>query len=193
MAQRYFSNFPLVNYNDSAVRNIVLKSQLFKSIIATAGAFYTYVVRDGERADTIAFDYYGHSDYSWLVYFSNSIVDPYFDWPMTDLQINDFIVKKYGDIPTAQSQVAYYYYDTTSQLATSDSEYQYNLNYRMETDTYNYMSNTNNQVTFTSSLWLPKYAYDYELEKNDDKRNINLINNTYLNQINREISNIFKK
>lgn len=189
MSQKYFSNFPLINYNDSATRNIILKSQFFRSVINSAGAFYTYVVRDGERPDTIAFDYYGHSDYSWIVYFSNNIIDPYFEWPMDSFQFEEFIIKKYGSIPAAMEEIVYYVYNDAIDL--DDPEYEYNLSYKMDTITYNYR--VANDPSFQVNRWIAKNAYDYELEKNDDNRNIKLLSSVYLNQINREISNIFKK
>ena len=189
MAQKYFSNFPLINYKDSATRNIILKAQFFRNVINNAGAFYTYVVRDGERADTIAFDYYGHSDYAWIVYFSNDIVDPYFEWPMDTFQLTEFTIKKYGSIPAAMAKIVHYVYDPS--VNPSDPEYEYNLSYILDIDTYAYRAA--NDGSFQANLWIAKSAYDYELEKNDDLRNIKLIDSSYLNQINREISTIFKK
>ena len=189
MSQKYFSNFPLINYNDSATRNIILKAQFFKQVIDSVGAFYTYVVRDGERPDSIAYDYYGHSDYSWIVYFSNSIVDPYFEWPMDSFQFQEFIIKKYGSIPAAMEEIVYYVYNDA--VDPTDPEYEYNLSYKMDTVTYNYK--VANDQSFQVNRWIEKNAYDYELEKNDDNRNIKLLDSAYLGQINREISNIFKK
>jgi len=189
MAQRYFSNFPLINYNGSSARNILLKSQFFKSVIDNVGAYYIYTVQDGERPDTVAANYYGHSDYTWVVLFSNQIVDPYFEWPLTSLQLNEFITKKYGDIPSAQSTIVHYTYD--SKVNVNDPEYQYNLSYIMDIDTYNYK--VANDSGFMASYWIAKSAYDYEVERNDSARSIRLISSRYLNQVNREISTIFKK
>ena len=61
----------------------------------------------------------------------------------------------------------------------------------MDTVTYNYK--VANDPSFQVNRWIEKNAYNYELEKNDDNRNIKLLDSAYLNQINREISNIFKK
>ena len=61
----------------------------------------------------------------------------------------------------------------------------------MDTVTYNYK--VANESSFQVNRWIEKNAYDYELEKNDDNRNIKLLDSAYLGQINREISNIFKK
>ena len=189
MATRYFSNFPLVNYNDNFARNILLKSQFFKKIIESIGAFYTYTLKDGERPDTVAFDYYGSSDYTWLVFFSNQIVDPYFDWPLDNLTLDNFLIKKYGSLVEAQSEIAYYTYDPLHD--TTDPDYEYNLNYRMDPETYDYK--VLNDSTFLPIYWIAKSAYDYEVEKNDDRRNIRLLDNKYLNQVTSEITKIFKK
>ena len=189
MSKKYFTNFPLVEYNGSAARNILLKSQFFKQVLSSSSSFYSYVVRDGERPDTIAYDYYGSSDYAWLVYFSNSIVDPYFEWPLTDRQLDEHMVKKYGSIEEAQKTIVYYTYN--ADVNPNDVQYDYNLTYNMDKATYDYK--TTYDASFQANLWTAKTAYDYEIQKNDALRPIRLLDSDYLTQVNREISNIFKK
>jgi len=194
MSKKYFTNFPLIEYGGSTARNILLKSEFFKQVINSAGAFYTYVVRNGERPDTIAYDYYGSSDYTWLVYLSNVIIDPYFEWPLTDLQFDEYIVDKYGTMSNALQTVVYYEYNKNID-PTTDDEYEYNINYKMDKDTYAALTdptNPNYDAT-VAAKWIAKSAYDYELDKNDSLRPIRLLDVSYLNQVNREISNIFKK
>lgn len=190
MAQRFFSNFPVINYQDSAVRNILLKSQFFKSVINYAGGFYMYDVRDGEKPNTVAYDYYGHSDYTWLVCFCNNIIDPYFDWPLDQNEFEDYLTNKYGSVIEAQQEVLYYYYDRDAN--PDDINYEYNLNYKLSAASRQSLID-NNDSSFNSSYWLPKTAYDYELEENDAKRSIRLLDRGYLPQVTREISDIFKK
>lgn len=56
MATKYFKNFPLIRYNDTLVRNIMLKSSFIGNLNLGDTAFYTYEVKDGERPTTVAFN-----------------------------------------------------------------------------------------------------------------------------------------
>lgn len=180
----FFSVFPKIAYNGKVARNIILKSQFFRSVLSQVDVFYPYVIKDHERADTIAYNYYGDSDYIWLVYFSNEIVDPYFQWPMNNADFEEYIVKKYADIPTAQSTIVHYKYDPT--VDPADAEAYYRKNYKLSVDSYNAMT------TLEKSYWDPVYAFDNEFNINESRRNIRLFNNDYLPRVEQELVKIFK-
>lgn len=74
----------------------------------SAHAFYPYQLEDGQRADTIAWKYYNDPYTAWLVYFSNDVVDPYYDWNLDQSAFDDYIVDKYGSIANAQFRIAEY-------------------------------------------------------------------------------------
>ena len=194
MSQYLFKNFPFVNYNGNLQRNIILKANFLQNIINSYNSFYPYVIKDGERADTIAYNYYGDSNYYWLVYLSNQLVDPYFEWPMTNLQFDSYINKKYGSMVAAMSTIDHYVYTPQPNLA--DNESLYNTNYIMLPTTYNQLVSEYGSKTdmndFNPSEWIAVSAYDNEFQKNEDNRTINLISKIYLGQIESEISKIFK-
>jgi len=83
MSRQYFKNFPIVNYNGISLRNIMLKSSFIREILLSS-SLYDYTVPEGERITTVAYDYYGSVDYAWLIMISNQLIDPYFQWPMTE-------------------------------------------------------------------------------------------------------------
>lgn len=64
-----------------------------------------YQVINGERADNIANKIYDDSYMTWLIYYANKTIDPYYDWYINDDTFNDFIVGKYGSIETAQKTI----------------------------------------------------------------------------------------
>ena len=49
-----------------------------------------------ERPEDIAEYYYGSTDYTWLVYMSNNILDPYHQWPMAEADFINYLIEKYG-------------------------------------------------------------------------------------------------
>ena len=169
MATQYFKNFPLVFYNDVKLRNIMLKTNIIREIFLTDTNFYTYEVRDGQKPVSVAFDYYGSVDYTWLVLMSNQIIDPYFDWILSNEEFDSHLIKKYGSIPAAQSTIV---------------EYRDILGNYVSLDTYNY-------YTLISSVMIsnltPVYAIDKEFELNEQKRNIQLIDSVYANKIATEL------
>jgi len=197
MSKYFFKNFPYVNYNDKVARNLILKAVFFKKVIDSFSAFYPYTIKDGERADTIAYDYYGSSDYYWIVHLSNEIIDPYYEWPLTETQLTDYLVKKYGSPAQADAIIDHYVYNEQPNI--TDVEYYYNTYYNMEPETYNKLveqytadPNTTDMKDFNPSLWTPVTAYQAEIDLNERRRNIKLISKVYLNQIDREISGIFR-
>jgi hypothetical protein len=117
----------------------------------------------------VAHNYYGSVDYAWLVMISNQMIDPYFDWVLSDEEFQEFIVKKYGSITAAQTLVVEY--------ADSISDERYSL------DTFNYVFSGDD-----FDGWLvPVYAYDKEFDLNEQKRNIRLIDKTFSKQITLEL------
>lgn len=183
MASLYFQNFPRIKYNSKFTRNILLKAKFFKDAIENKSVFYPYTIKEGERPDTVANDYYGDSNYYWVVLLSNDILDPYFDWPMTQEQFDAYIIKEYGSIPIASQTVSHYKYNEFDK--ENDVESVYKETYKVAPETYEAMS------VLDKSYWEPVYAYDYEFDLNEARREILLLSVQYLPQIEDEISRIF--
>jgi len=104
----YFTNFPVINYLDNPAINLLASVKIRDVVKNNVNVFYPYVVKDGERPDHIAADYYGDARYSWLIYLANDIIDPYYQWPMPTGDFKKFIVKKYGTIEKATEQILFY-------------------------------------------------------------------------------------
>lgn len=103
-----FSQFSIVNYKGTPLRNIITKVKFADLIKNTGAVFYPYTVVDGERPDNIAANYYEDPRYSWIVYMSNDITDPYYDWPLTTQEFEKHILEKYGDRSTAMDTIIHW-------------------------------------------------------------------------------------
>lgn len=172
MTTEFFSNFPIIDYDGIKLRNIVLKSKMIKEILERNDLFHPLTIEDGERADTIAHDYYGNSELYWLVYMSNDIVDPYYDWPMTYQEFLAYINKKYGSIPEAMSTIIHW--------RNPDHDY--------------IMSTYSKQNLPAEAIigWnTPVYAYDHEMAINEAKREIRLIDKGLVQKVVSEIGRIY--
>lgn len=97
MAGEYFNNLPQINYQNTLVRDITRRVNFLKSTIENPYVFLPYTVKQGERAEDIAYHYYGNANYSWLVYLANNMIDPYHEWPMDPDTFDNYIIEKYSE------------------------------------------------------------------------------------------------
>lgn len=118
----FFKKIGTINYNDQIVNNLLVSVRFKEIVESKAAVFYPYTVKDGDRPDTIAAFYYDDDRYDWVVYLSNYVFDPYFEWPLGADNFNNFIISKYGSKETALSDIKFYrnaWYDDDSILSTS--------------------------------------------------------------------------
>jgi hypothetical protein len=98
----YFSKFPVINYslNDGETSFTVL--DIFRRIraddlnIKTSLAYYTYDVDSTDTPEIVADRIYNDSGLHWIILLTNEIIDPRWDWPMSDQQLIKYTKNKYG-------------------------------------------------------------------------------------------------
>lgn len=95
MAGEYFDKFPNISYNNVLVRDITRRVKFLKQTIQNPYVLLPYTIQEGERAEDIAYHYYGDPNYAWLVYLANDIIDPYNEWPMDEETFRNYIIDKY--------------------------------------------------------------------------------------------------
>ena len=157
-----------------------MKRVRFKpSVIENITDYYPYYVKEGERPDIVSFQKYGTVAYAYLILLLNNIVDPLFDWPLPARQFENYIIEQYGSIATAQATNKYYYQIVRAEVArTGVSERVPEYKIIVDQTTYN---------SLDSSVRSAQNVYDYEVELNDNKRNINIINPDFIQDIDYEV------
>ena len=188
----YFTNLPKVGYDingtgkDSflSVTNI-MKSVRFKpSVLEDITDYYPYYVKEGERPDIIAHAQYGNIGYAYLIMLVNDIYDPNFDWPLSSQIFEKFIINKYGSVTTAISGVKHYYQIVRAEVArTGTSERIPEVKFVVDETTYDALD-SGDRTTLSN--------YDYEVELNDAKREIKLINSAFIRDIDYQIKRTLK-
>lgn len=93
----YFINFPTVIYDSETVVDITRRASLSENTSKNPYVFLPYTVKDNEKPEDIAYYYYGDVGYTWLVLFSNKIIDPYFQWFLDESDFNNFLIEKYKE------------------------------------------------------------------------------------------------
>ena len=110
-------------------------------------------------------------EYSFL---ANDIVDPYHQWPLTNSQFNESMKAKYGSLETARSKILHYKQVNPAKnnepTGTTISKETYDLH---TGGTVGVLPGITKAVN--AANYKPVYAYDYEQELNDAKREIRLV------------------
>lgn len=109
---KYFTNLPIINYSNTYVRNLLSRVKFTDEFLNDGLNFYPYVQQEssasGLRYENLAFDYYDDPDDGWVIWMTNSVVDPYYDVCLSQDDFDKFIEKKYGSIRAAQQTIKYY-------------------------------------------------------------------------------------
>ena len=107
MVERYFEKFPITNYSNNNVVDITKRSTLLNNVYNNPYVFYPYEIIN-ERADQLSYRYYGDQFQSWILYLSNKIMDPYYEWYLNDSEFNNFIISKYETFEMANIKVKFF-------------------------------------------------------------------------------------
>ena len=105
---KFFNKLPIISYNGQVARNFLARARLTEQTRNNHNLFYPYTVTEQDRIDHISHKYYDDSDYMWMIYLANDIVDPYFDLYLNDTNFDRYITDKYGSIANAQQQIVYW-------------------------------------------------------------------------------------
>ena len=183
----YFRKIPNVLYDINGtepnrfttVTNIMKRVRFKPSVIENITDYYPYYVREGERPEIVSHKKYGTVAYAYLILLINDIVDPLFDWPLPTRQFENYIIERYGSVATAQSTNKYYYQIVRAEVArTGTSERVPEYKIIVDQTTYN---------SLDASVKSAQNVYDWEVEQNDNKREIKLINPDFIQDIDYEV------
>lgn len=104
----FFNKIPTITYDGQLVRNIMARAKLSDTTKNNNQLFFEYTDSGEVRADTLSYQYYKSPGYSWLIWFANEVIDPYYDMALNSYDFEQFITAKYGSIELAQRKIAHY-------------------------------------------------------------------------------------
>ena len=174
----YFSKFPLMAYdmagneNYKLLPNILRRVKLRSGIRSGSFLFDNYDVSDGERPEDIAFKYYGDPEYHWIILMTNNITDRYYQWPLTQPQFQEHLKDKYG----AGNEDAVHHYEKTQDSGkTSSRDYSHMVECNSDDGDPNIISNR-----------------QYEQRKQDEYRQIRILDKRFLDTFVEEFDNLIR-
>jgi len=162
----YFDRFPLMAYDMKGnqqyklLPNILRRVKLRSGLRSSAFLFDKYDVKDGEKPEDVAFKWFGDAELHWVILMTNNITDRYYQWPLSQPQFQEHIADKYG----AGNEDAVHHYEKTQDSGPTSSRDNSHL-VECNEDDENPAIITNRQ---------------YEQRKQDEYRQIRLLDRRYL-------------
>jgi hypothetical protein len=185
----YFSYFPLVAHDltnegkNVLLTNIMRRFKVKSSVKDNTSVYYDYDIQAGDRPDTIAEKYYGSSSLAWIVIHYNDIIDPFYGWPLFDPDFSEYIRTKYGSISASQSTVYEYRQILQEKQTLVDGTIIPEKYLVVDQTTYNGLTELERvAVTY----------WDYEIEENEKKRKIKILDKKYVPQLRAEVEKVLR-
>lgn len=203
---KYFNSLPKVRYtNDNNVStiytNLLARASIIPNLLNNTLNFYDYDIQDGDTPEIVAYKYYGDTYRYWVVLYVNQMNDPQWDWPLNTKNFQDYISKKYAN----NDEYAVHHYEkiVTQTNRTTGTDYD--------------ITTTTNTFLITQDEYFARYLiesvdtyvlptgsvdiiiefrivsnYTYELELNESKRSIKLLNKAYIDQFEKDFMELMK-
>lgn len=99
----YFRIIPKMIYTldnlDSlqVVTDIFRRVKIIDQIRNNLSYFDEYDIRDGDTPEILADKLYGDTSLHWIILLVNEIIDPRFDWPVSQYTLGEYCKNKYGE------------------------------------------------------------------------------------------------
>ena len=216
----YFRELPNIAYQSPlshklssgdyiVIKNIFRSAKLMDYVRSSAISQQKLVLKDGDRPDTIAEYLYGDPTLDYIVILVAGITNINHEWPLQDYQVYDYALQKYGS-EIEMNKIRYY---ETFEIRDSqdrqilppnlivDVDFKiYGSSTQFGSNRYNLISQAgNNQLDDKDEYTVPadKIAravtnLEYEYKINEEKREIDVLKNGYVQTFINDLRNIVK-
>jgi hypothetical protein len=181
-------------------------------------SYEKYVIRDGDKPETLAEKAYGNPEAHWIILYANDILDPHYDWPMDNRTFDKYIVKKYAsqanmngvknvaswaktnyimyekvitreNLFAEVSTISRYQIDSANVATAVAVTDPYDTYTSLAESTYDTFNVGGKDVIETVKAERISY-FDYEIRENEKKREINIIKKQYYGRIMSQFDNL---
>jgi len=175
----YFSQFEQGYYdlkgdgNEKLVTDLMTRVKVRAKIIDEASLYDKYDVPSGERPEDTAFKHFGSAQYHWVILMTNNITDAFYEWPMSEQTFETFLIDKY----TNPDAIHHYEVTQSSGKTTANGP-----------EDYSYLIEVNSDATGAQSV----SNREHEQRLQDSRRQIQLLNPSYLNTFLEEFNELVR-
>ncbi len=161
------------------VKNLFRRAIIREDLFTDFMAFTKYKINGDMRPDAVAYEVYGDEDLDWVILISNNIINVRDEWPLTQNDFNNYLIEKYGN-EGAIDEIKHY-----ETIEVKDSKGKIFVpKGKIVDSTYKvrFLDSGTNRITEVNPVSGISYR-TYEQKLQDDKRNINILESSYLAQV----------
>ena len=202
---QYFDTLPkIIHTNDNGVStimtNLMARVSIMPEILKNPMVYYKYDIQDGDTPEIVAHKYYDDSYRYWIVLFANKMLDPQWDWPLNSLQFNEYVNDKYGN---TLNNLHHYEKVITKTTRGTDDDQTVTEKFTISGEEfvgllYSHPFGIDPVRTFPLPIGFvditiqptPITNYEYEMNLNESKRNISILNSKYVDQLEKEFQDL---
>ena len=179
----YFSSLPDVFVRTSSYRqnnvdpyklakNIFRRIKIRDELEDVVIGFSQYTIKNNQRPDQVAGDIYGNMGFDWVVLLCNNIINVYDEWPMSEDELERYIDNVYEeDADSVHHWVTQEIKDIKGRIIVKEG--------RTVPENWSYTKPDGTAIP-KDDLVRPITVYEFESDKNDQKRNIYLLRKQYV-------------
>ena len=155
------------------VKNIFRRVKVRDDLYNNFTVFQKYEIPEGARPDTVAEDVFGSANFDWVVLTVAGIINVRNEWPLSNHDLYNYCFDKYGD-----SLNSVRFFETKE---VKDSSGRMILPKGKVVDSNFTIPNpTNSSATLNPVVGISNFIYETRL--NEEKRNINILREEYLQE-----------
>ena len=204
----YFSKVPDLEYvsrlPDSRIGDYVKVKNLFKGvrlredILQDLTVFEKYQIIGNDRPDNVAYNFYGDSTLDWLVLKCNNIINIQSEWPMTQEDFDRYLINKYKTYDDVYNGIHHY---ETIEIKNSKGVVMVPEGLQVPSDwTYTFFDSAMGQHLSSLKQYndvqnnpvVSVTNYDYETKIENEKRNIYMLKESYVNIVKDDLNEEMK-
>ena len=155
------------------VKNIFRRVKLRDDLFNNFTIFEKYQIPEGSRPDTVAEEIFGSANFDWVILTVAGIINVRNEWPLSNRDLYNYANNKYGESLNSTR-----FFETKE---VKDSNGRLILPKGKVVDS-NFTIPKPGVPTATLNPVVGVSNYEYETRLNDDKRNINILREEYLQQ-----------
>jgi len=186
----YVSRLPDAKISDYIrVKNLFKKGYLKEDIFQDLTLFTKYKVQGNERPDNVAYKIYNDPSLDWIVLLSNNIINIQTEWPMQQYELDRYLLDKYESYEKL-NEIHHY---ETIEIKNSTGVIMVEEGLTVDSDfSITYYDWMINSLETKSGITNPVTNYEYEMKKEDEKRNIFLLKSEYVHVVKDDLTSIMR-
>jgi hypothetical protein len=200
--------------------NIIARVKFIDTIKNIVTSYFTYDIVNDDSPESLSYKFYGTSSKHWIILLLNDIIDPQFDWYMNYETFNKYVDEKYYSIAIENGFTSglefsqnsekdftlnkkYYIKEeryieglenseTVIQLTETDFESWTSFVSTRDVEIVKTLTNSEggNYVLRIVPSKIFKNFYELEVENNEKKKSIKILNKEYVSRVEEELKNL---